>query len=183
MQAAFPINRMACAEDAGDSRIFNVVIVYDDVPAGQRAMRVLNNLALGFERRFVEMRPQLWRFDWLGDPEWFALALADAVNADMLVVSTSSASGLPAPVEGWLKLCLARKRGTSAAVVALLGPAGTPDDPASPRLQFVQGMARNAGLDFFTPQTSSLICPSNPSRTGGTQFCDRQPYQRWGLNE
>ena len=97
------------------------------------------------------LRPQLWRFDLLQDSEWFALALADAINADMLIFSTSSAHGLSVIVENWLKLCIARKRGTSTSVIALLGPDDYLDEPVCLRFRFVQGMASGAGLDFFAP--------------------------------
>jgi hypothetical protein len=113
-------------------------------------MRMLGDLARGFDGE-VEMRPQAWRFALLEDPAWYALAMADVVNADMLIIAASSGNELPAAVERWIKMCLARKRGSSAAVVALFGTAQDTDSPHSARFQFVQSAANAAGLDFFAP--------------------------------
>jgi hypothetical protein len=165
------------------------VVIYDDVRAGQRAVSTLTALTSEFEGERVEMRPQLWRFDLLEDPDWFALALADAINTDMLVLSAGSASGLSATVESWLKLCLARKRGTSAAVIALLGPDSNLDQPDSPRLQFVQSAVKTAGLDFFAPGLPSQRL-AHLGRVGrnlfparGEAFSRIEPAQHWGINE
>lgn len=131
---------------------FNVVILYEDVPAGQRAMRTIADVAREFGGE-LELRPQLWRFELLEDPDWYALAMADAVKADMLIISTSAKSGLSVAVESWIKACLEQKRGTSAAVAALFGAADNMDDSDSSRFQFVQHAAHEAGLDFFAPRT------------------------------
>ena len=150
---------MDALEEAGDldnSTTINVLIAYEDVPAGQHAMRILADLARKSEDD-LELHPKLWRFDLLADPEWWTSALTDAVNADMLIISTSGASGLPTAVEDWVNACLAQMRGTSAAVIALLGTADHADRPSSPRFQFVQRAANEAELDFFAP----LPCPED----------------------
>ena len=73
-----------------DSNVFNVVVAYDNLRAGQRAMRTLTSLVDQFRGTRVEMRPQLWRFDLLDEPQCFRAALHDAIRADMLIVSTTS---------------------------------------------------------------------------------------------
>lgn len=148
-----------------DASVFNIVILHDDAAAGQRAMGSLATLVTRFHADIVKLRPQLWRFDLLQDADWFALALADAINADMLVFATSSASGLPVAVENWLKLCLARKRATDAAVVALLPAAANPDAKESEYLQFVQGMAKDASLDFIAPELWREEVPESPAKS------------------
>jgi hypothetical protein len=153
MKANSPVERISSGNVVPENAsVFNIVILHDDVAAGQRALGSLATLVTRFHPNTAKLRPQLWRFDLLQDADWFALALADAVNADMLVFATSSASGLPEAVENWLKLCLARKRNTDAAVVALLPAPGNPDEPESRYLQFVQGATRDAGLDFIAPE-------------------------------
>ena len=150
MQDELPFESVDDMVDSDVRATLNAVIAYGDVAAGQRAMRTLAHVTrkLGDE---MELCPQPWRFEVLEDPACRALASADAVNADMLIISTSSESELPAAVESWITACLALKRGTSAAVVALLGSEVKPDELASPRFQFVQAAAREAGLDFFAP--------------------------------
>ncbi len=127
---------------------WNVFIAYDDVHAGQHAMRTIKNV----ERRLdwpETWHPSLWRFDLLEDPDGRVLATADALQADLIVISASSRRDLPASLQDWINACLTQKRGTAAAVVAMLGPEDNPDEPDSPRIQFIKSAAKEAGLDFF----------------------------------
>ena len=129
---------------------FNVLVAYDDVPAGQHAMRMIGNV----ERRIGEIEtryPSLWRFDLLKDPDWRIQATAEAIQADLLVISASGQSGLSGGVKTWLQTCLTQKKGTAAAVVALLGSGEHLDPPDSPRIQFLKGATEAVGLDFFAP--------------------------------
>lgn len=185
MNAALPAGRMHAATDPDDSPILNVVVVYDNLGAGQRGMSILASLVDQFRGARVEIRAQLWRFDLLDDPQWFNAALGEAIRADMLIVSTGSMnSHLPATVNDWLNQCLARKQGFGGAIVALPGAASEPD---APRFQFLKSAAIEAGLDFFTPQSSvradaSLplaIRPHPPARS----IRVAQPFQHGGLNE
>ena len=129
---------------------FQVVIAYADVGAGQRAMNVFNGLAHNLHGE-VKLLPQPWRFEFLEDPDWYSAAMADAIKADMLIISTATGSELTPTAESWIKMCLARKRGTSAAVVALLGHPDHPEDANPDQFDFMQSAAVEAGLDFFTP--------------------------------
>jgi hypothetical protein len=165
------------------------VILYDDASAGHRAMHTATTLSNGRRGTWLEIKTQPWRFDLLDDPEWFALALADAINADMLILSVSRENSLPAMVEDWLKLCLMRKRGTDAAVVALLGPDDHLDEPVCPRFRFVQRVAEAAGLDFFAPGwLAQDLSHSGRFHHGlfpvlAEAFHRIEPTPRWGINE
>ena len=136
--------------DADVCAMLNVVIAYDDVPAGQHAMHILADVAANFGDT-LELRPQLWRFQFLEDPDWRTLAAKDVLNANMLTISTSSENELPATVRSWFSSCLTQRRGANLAVVALLGTADKMDEPYSPRFQLIQRAAREASFDFFAP--------------------------------
>ena len=129
----------------------NVFVAYDDVPAGQHAMRVIGNVDRQIEE-FKKQYPSLWRFDLLEDPDWRLLATAEALQADLLVISASSCrNDLPGGVRTWIETCLEQKKGTAAAVVALLGSGEHLDPPDSPRIQFLKNATEAVGLDFFAP--------------------------------
>jgi hypothetical protein len=138
------------AEETGVFPFPKVVVVYDDAPAGQQAMRTLTNLFPEPTDR-LQLVPRLWRFDFLEDTGCFTLALADALEADIILIATSSTDGLNISVQDLINSCLPRKRGNRAAVVALLGPEQAMDGADSPRWQFLEGAAHKAGLDFFAP--------------------------------
>jgi CheY-like chemotaxis protein len=128
----------------------SVVIAYGDVPAGRRALHLLDDVAHAEGER-TELCPLLWRFDILDVAEWRAEATHPALQADLLIISTSSKADLPAAVQDWVRSCLSQKRGRAAALVALLGPADDADAPDSPRFQFLSAAAAAAGLGFFAP--------------------------------
>ena len=138
------------------SHPLRVVLTYQDIAAGQCAMRVLNGLARGLGDD-LEFQPLLWSFDLLSDPDWRAAATSDVLNADILLISTSSPNPLPDSVERWVKDAIGRKRGTDAAVVAIFGSEDNPDGAGSPRLEAVRAAAQQAGLDFFAPLRRSEL--------------------------
>jgi hypothetical protein len=127
-----------------------VVIAYNDLAAGKRAMHVMANLGEGLGSD-IAFRPIPWSFELLADPDWGAAAARDAASVDILILATSDTQPLPAAVARWVEAAIGRMRGTAAAVIALFGPTENPDGPDSRRLQAIQAAALGAGLDFFAP--------------------------------
>jgi len=151
MQATPFTDEASLDTDSPDqSQPLRVVIAYDDLAAGKRAMRVMTDLAksLGDNLKF---EPLPWSFDLLTDVDWREVAASDAVNADILIIAMSSAHPLPTSVGRWAEDAIDRKRGTTAAVVALFGSEENPDGADSLRVEAIQTAARQAGLDFFAP--------------------------------
>lgn len=138
------------ADSPDANQALRVVIAYNDLAAGKRAMRVMASLGNGLGDD-IELEPLPWSFDLLEDVDWRGVATRDAVNADIVIVATSDTRPLPPAVKLWVEEIVGRKRGLDAAVVALFGPAEKPDEIDSSRLGFIQSAARRAGLDFFAP--------------------------------
>ena len=98
-----------------------VVIVYDDLSAGRRAIAVFAQIeeeAPKAERRL----PSLWQFRWLEDPGWRLCASADAHAADLLIVAMSAAGAIPDAVESWLSEYLRQADPGGGVVLTLYGP-------------------------------------------------------------
>lgn len=146
-----------------------VVIAYNEITAGKRAMRVMTDLGrqLGEDINFL---PFPWSFDLLSDTDWGEVAAGDAVRADILIIATSSTNPLPPAVGRWTASAISRKQGTAAAVIALFGPEENPDGADSSRLEIIQSAAREAGLAFFAPG-SRHDCdrPSGPQSRSQTE--------------
>ena len=107
------------SDDPGyDHALLKVVIAYNDATAAKRATRSLAQ----FDNE-MDNEPQLWRFDILEEPDLRAASTIDAIQANIIIISTSHETEFPATVEWWVTECLAQKRGTNAAVIALFGPA------------------------------------------------------------
>ena len=153
MQAACLTDEVNPAADSIERDHFlQVIIAYDDLAAGRRAMRLLADIGrqLGEQTEFT---PMPWSFDLLADVDSSEAAASDAVQADILILATSAKVGpLPVAVSRWTEGAIRRKRGTSAAVVALFGPDGCPDEDATPRVEFIRKASLEAGLDFFAPR-------------------------------
>jgi len=131
-------------------RALRVVIAYNDIAGGRRAMHVLANIAkeLGND---IEFQPLPWLFGLLADVDWREVAASDAVSADILIIATSSTNPLPQAVGRWGEAAISQKRGTHAAVVALFAGGEYPAGSGSSQLEAIQMAARQAGLDFFAP--------------------------------
>ena len=98
-----------------------VVIAYDDVPAGRRALAMLDRV-LQHDHAAVHLFPSLWRFDLLKDPEWRDDAVADAITANLLILSTSGQETIAEGIDGWVSTFLSCRRETDTAILALFGP-------------------------------------------------------------
>ena len=157
---------MASHPDPDTDAGWHVVIAYDNVPAGQRAMHTLDNVGHAAGGT-LKLCPLLWRFDILEDPGWRAEATIDTQRANLLIISTSSKGDLPAAVQEWVRSCLSQKQGHDAVVVALLGPADDTDAPDSPRVQFLRNAAEAAGLDFFAPTPHAARSPPAEASSRG----------------
>ena len=137
----------------GGGRALRIVIAYNGSADGKRALRVMAHIRRKSGEE-VEVQPAVWSFAALADEDWAEAAAGDAARADILVIATSCTNPLPAAVGHWAESAIRRKEGTSAAVVALLGPEESPDGRDSSRLQAIQTAACVAGLDFFAPSPS-----------------------------
>jgi hypothetical protein len=110
------------AGDNGESAVapLNVVIAYDGIPAGQRALSMLTRL-LGQEIQTVNLYRSLWRLDFINEPECCEQVIADATAADLLILSAGKPEAHPSAIEDWVSLFLSQRRGVSTAILYLLG--------------------------------------------------------------
>ncbi len=103
-----------------DPITLKIAVLYENAPAGHRAMGLLDLLTrdLHSEMEFCRV---LWRFDTLVDARCRSESLQEADQADIIVVSTRRTETLPAFVTDWIAECRARKQGESVAVIVLSG--------------------------------------------------------------
>jgi len=94
-----------------------VVVAYEDLFAGRRAVSLLTK----YVGDGVDLEPVLWRFDLLDHAHWYKMAVKDASDADILILSTGGSSDLPGAVNRWLKESVAAKCGGTMAMVVLCG--------------------------------------------------------------
>ena len=178
-------------DSAEAKEALRVVIAYYDLAAAKRAMRVLADLDQGLGDA-VEFQPMPWPFDLLTDAGWRDAALSDAINADIVIITMSAPGPLPVAMERWIEFTTSRKRGTDAAIVALLGSEDNPDGIGSLRLAAIRTAAQRTGLDFFAPaahqelnEAVRLIQQRAETVTPLLHeiLHAHHPPPRWGINE
>src|SRR5262245_65262142 len=81
---------------------FNVVIAYEDFETGKNAKKTYDFLVehLGHECVFSN---QMWKFDVLTLPKLKEMAISDAREADIIIISAHGNNDLPPQVKAWIE--------------------------------------------------------------------------------
>lgn len=138
-----------------------VLVVYDDLRAGRRAMDLVGQLAVNSGGN-VDFQPAFWRLDVLGEAGCREAADGDADAAEMIVIGLSCAER-SSRIDGWLEQALARREASSVAVVAILPETAPRDAGADARLGVIAQIAGRHGDVFFVsePSRESTAEPGN----------------------
>ena len=159
MQEKISIHWRLGADEAEIPDGLRTVILYEDLSAGERALRVISRLEETLNSA-VDLQPALWRFDCLGEPALAELAFADSEDAGLIVIATGRSNSLPLQARKWLKACLQKRQDKNLAMVALLNSDGGSDGKI---LQFLDQAAREADLPVFRAFAQRSICAeANP---------------------
>ncbi|MDB6067570.1 MAG: hypothetical protein JWR26_3778 [Pedosphaera sp.] len=172
---------------------FNVLIVYEDFAAGKHAKETYDYLVhqLGRDYQFTN---QMWKFDILGNFKMREMAVKDALEADLIIVSTHGIGELPAEVKTWLDQWLAQK-GNAMALVTLVDRPQTEALESNSIRSYLQGLARKAKMDFFAQpddwpdREEAFSTEQNSERAQKTssimaEIIHQHPTSaRWGINE
>jgi len=135
------------ASDLDANPTCNVVIAYEDFDAGKHARKTYDFLVatLGRECQFTN---QMWQFDALGIPKLRERVAKDALQADIIIISSHGGDELAEPVKAWIESCLAEK-GNANALVALFD---CPDEDSlkTQRIRtYLADVAERGGMEFF----------------------------------
>jgi hypothetical protein len=128
---------------------FNVVIVYEDFLTGTRAMAIYESLVRAFSNHY-DFSNSAWKFEILRQVSLKKIAAFDAVEADLILISARADSELPREVKAWIHLWLAQTDQVNGALVLLLADADEIDGRISPAYTYLQKVAHQSKLDFFS---------------------------------
>jgi hypothetical protein len=131
------------SSDAEVNPALNVVIAYEDLETGKRAMKTYDYLVehLGDQCLFAN---QMWKFDVLSVSKLREIAAKDASAADIIMIAAHEGNPLPREVKAWIELWLSYKTHASA-LVGLFG-AQSVDSPVR---DYLVGVAKRAKIEFF----------------------------------
>ncbi|HUD47014.1 MAG TPA: hypothetical protein VMR33_09290 [Candidatus Baltobacteraceae bacterium] len=124
-----------------------VFIAYEDVAAGKRAKETCDVLAEGLGGDWI-LDTQVASFKALRIPKLRHVAAVEAANSDIILISCHDRK-LPAGVNQWLQLGLAR-RGGPMALVALFSCPRAGASHAITAETYLAGMATQGRLQFFS---------------------------------
>src|SRR5215813_3713240 len=96
------------SSDAEVNPALNVVITYEDLETGKRAMKTYDYLVehLGDQCLFTN---QMWKFDVLAVSKLKDIAAKDAAAADIIIVAAHKRNELPTEVKSWIQQWLSYK--------------------------------------------------------------------------
>lgn len=169
---------------------FNVVLAYEDLETGKRAMRTYDYLVeqLGGECLFAN---QMWKFDLLTVNKLREMAAHDAAVADILIISAHEGNELSHEVKEWAEMWAAEKTKT----IALVGLFDAEPSLATPVRDFMEAIAERAGVEFFSQPgfwpgdlKAAKVGAARP-RTDKTfsilanMVQDEPTVSHWGINE
>lgn len=125
------------------SSALNVVIAYEDLETGKRAMKTYDYMVeqLGEQCLFAN---QMWKFDVLAVPKLKEIAAKDAASAEIIIISAHEGKQLPPEVTSWVELWLSH--GTQATALVGLFGAESVNDPV--RIYLAE-VAQRAKVEFF----------------------------------
>ena len=177
------------SSDKEGNSALNVVIAYEDLETGKRAMKTYEYMVqqLGDECLFAN---QMWKFDVLAVPKLKEIAAKDAVAAEIIIISAHEGTPLPKEVRAWIDTWVTY--GTHAsALVGLFGKESV-DNPVR---EYLAEVARLAQIEFFCQPgiwPGSTKSKKNAVRAwdrGDASFdfltnaTEKPPVSHWGINE
>ncbi len=98
-----------------------VFIGYADFPAFRSATSSVAD-AIRSSNRHVELHPMLWRFEQLASSHWRTRAIHAALDADIVVLASSSPGAITPDVDGWISTFLNAARGRRTTLGVIPGP-------------------------------------------------------------
>jgi hypothetical protein len=144
-----------------------MVILYDSLPAGQRAKELCDRLATQLKTE-CDLRFHCWNFSVLSDAVAARVVSLQAMSAPCLIVAFNAKDDLARPVAEFLRQSARALRAAGTALVAQLhGIPGGKEEPL-PALRCLQGIAATAGIPFFSevikPGVSAKLVPHESAR-------------------
>ncbi len=171
------------SSDAEANPALTVVIAYEDLETGKRAMKTYDYLVehLGDQCLFSN---QMWKFDVLVVPKLKEIAAKDAAAADIIIVSAHEGNDLPPEVKAWAELWLSYRARPSALVGLFEG-----ESVDFPVRDYLASVAKRANIEFFCqpglwPEKQNRNATMNQTLSilADVMQQDRE-IQHWGINE
>jgi len=128
--------------DLDDKSKFNVVVIYEDGPAGRRAKHFYDKLVHELEDECAFSLQ-------LAIPELRESAIESAAQADFVILSLHGKAGLPVDIREWIETWSKLIIGKGSALIALVDKSTTRGGTNASALAYLKGVAKRTEVDFF----------------------------------
>jgi hypothetical protein len=142
-QRSFDEPRTAAAKP-----VFKILIAYEDRAAYAQLAKVQGQLRALY-RKGVALSGTLWNFALLRDENLRKSAGAEAIEANLIVVSLSGMNEMPVEVRSWMEGWRMRKKPGETALVTLLDSERQDEERQDAQIAYFLKIAQKCGLDFF----------------------------------
>ena len=139
----------------------SVVVIYEDVAARENAVKFCDHLVDRFWARY-EFDVSWWQVSDLSLARSGENAARKAVHADLIVVATSPATGVPEELREWIEGWLNRRGDREGALVGLTDPGMVQCGASVEKHVYLRNAAHRAGLDYLTQIPQSISALSIP---------------------
>ena len=170
------VGRRSCPADGATStpaeteQALNVVVIYQDPLTRHWAADLWDRVGKLIDSGGICSKS--WNLSALAGAFVYAEAVQAAAEADVLVISLRGTGELPLLLHAWIEGWMPRRAGRAGALVALLGVPARPDALSWRAHEYLEAIARQAGLDFLprerklleesvAPSTLARITPAN----------------------
>ena len=138
----------------------NVVLAYQDSPAGLHGFRVCRDLFEAVDQEFGFGFRNAWRFDFLRDPVVQEKAINESVCADMIVIAAHAPGHLPLAAKSWIDTVLAQRDGDPGALVLLLDEIAEKNrTTVFPLEAYLTERVQNGGMELFIKRAAASRPP------------------------
>ena len=133
--------------DEGPLRL-RVLLAYEDVGTGLRAKQALDRLMAGFTGS-VDVALAVAKFELMRDPAVREQAVADAAQAEIIVLSAHGPGELPASVKLWLKQWVELGCDHARAMVVSLDAEAQASGDAHPTFAYVRALSAHRNIQVI----------------------------------
>jgi hypothetical protein len=172
LMQSIPMRARARRIEPKSTPSFEVVLAYQDFNSGIRAKEFFDRLVREHGKLF-RFLCHLWKFDFLLAPGLTGQAVANAADADMIVIAANNQTELPLNVKDWIHLWLPLTR-PSGALVALLDGDKPSVGSRIAVCSYLREVAERAHMEFFSHKLGSLEAAA-PVAVKQPQSLERTP--------
>ncbi len=139
--------RSGSERSSDESRyLLSVVLVFEDLATRGWAAQAFERVQRASQ---MQIQSTEWRIRRLLDEQEFPEAVGAAARADVLAVALRAVEEPPIPLCVWIDAWLPRRLQRPGALLAWIGRLERPGAGPSSAQQYLQAVARRAGLDFL----------------------------------